>query len=510
MNTYEISQLRIAGKIQEAYIECKTLLAQFSDDRDVRITMAWCLKSLAEKSAKEKDTSRFVEILNELADLRLAEIGEFSVTNSFSWDIKVLFDLLKTEPDTLVSTANQILAISPKLSFAKPHKYYSMLGDAFSKVKGRQASPWPRFTEFMDWFGFDNLRQEDYNRIPLKEPGRSLPSVAERLHSAYYKALRDQIESGQINESAIESFLARLTKLNELHPEYQFTLYHKSLLLLALNRKEEALVAIRPFVKRKQNEFWVWDVLSETTDNPDIKLSCCCRALLCRTDQKFLGKIHLKTAKLMHTLGYDGNARTEIRVMYKTYQENGWRMLPEAIDLARQPWYQAAVALESNSEFYREHLSASEEFLFLDTPKIPILITYYNHEKRICNFVTADKKRGFFSTKQIRGRFSKNHIYLVRLESNIVDGRISKVVSYNQVEDIRPYVGVFFKKIEGILRFRDGNSFGFVDDIYIDQRYFPKGISNGSRVTGTAIISYNQRKEAWGWKAVSLKAGSIN
>ena len=282
--------------------------------------MAWCLKSLCEQYSKVKNVDDFTEKLQELAYLRLDEIGIDDMANRFTWDIKILFELLMNEPDILLETAERILTIIPNLNFQRPHKYYSLLADTFMRVKGRQNTAWLHFVDFMEWFCFDNFLPEDYERIHLKN-GKSLPSIVERVYNAYYKALMAQIEAGNVHLQRIDDFIKRLTRLNEKHPEYQYTLYHKALLLLVLNKKTEALDSLRPFVKRKQNDFWVWDVLSETVDDSNLKLSCLCRALMCHTEPKFLGRIHLKAAHLMHALGFDGNARTEIRAINKTYQE---------------------------------------------------------------------------------------------------------------------------------------------------------------------------------------------
>lgn len=505
MNISNINKLRKEGHLEDAYYECKTLLSEDNDNKYLRITMAWCLKSIAEKTAKEKDSDKFINILKELSELRLGEIGESSMTNLFSWDIKTLFESIKDEYDILISSADQILEILPSLSFTKPHKYYSLLADTFLKIKGRLNAVWPKFIEFMDWFGFENLMTEDYKRIPLKEKGRSFPSLAERIHIGYYKAIMYRINSAQIDKNIITDFLNRLTYLNKSHPEYQYTLYHKSLLLLALNRKEEALCAIRPFVRLKQNDFWVWDILSDTTDNPEIKLSCCCRALLCNTEPKFLVKVRLKAAQIMNSLGYKENASTELQELKKIYIENGWNIPREVIEMAQQPWYKACISNGSNTKFYQENLQASEAFLYIDIPEIPILITHYNHEKHICNFITKEQNQGFFSTRQTRVKFSENQLYLVRFQNELESGHISKVLTYKRIEDPKPYMGIFFKNIEGILKYHEGNSFGFINDVYIEKRFINDKISNNTYVSGTAVISYNKKKNSWGWKAIYLK-----
>ena len=131
--------------------------------------MAWCLKSLSEIASKNKECDRFIDLLTELANLQLEEVGENLMANRFAWDLHVLFDSMKFEPEKLVGIADRIVEILPKLCFLKPNKYYSMLADSFLKVKGRQGAVWLRFYDFMNWFGFDNFSDEDYKKIQIKD-----------------------------------------------------------------------------------------------------------------------------------------------------------------------------------------------------------------------------------------------------------------------------------------------------------------------------------------------------
>jgi transcription termination factor Rho len=59
----------------------------------------------------------------------------------------------------------------------------------------------------------------------------------------------------------------------------------------------------------------------------------------------------------------------------------------------------------------------------------------------------------------------------------------------------------FIKSIEGAVQIKEGKSFGFVDRVYIPQNVIKHlKISNGDRIKGTAIKTYNKEKSEWGWK----------
>ncbi len=501
MTIQEIRKLLENKQFNSAYQAYKEIFALYPDDPRLRSDMAWCLKRWAEDTVARGDVNQFIGIIAELPSLRLEMIGLGSMANRFSWDIKKLFESLKYQPEMLLYAADRLFEILPGIKFKKPDKSYTLIADSYLKIKDGQGRVWSKFPEFMDWFGFDNIMPEDYEKIPIG-PGKSIPSIAERLHTNYYKTLRARIEAGNIEHDRIDAFIDRLTHLNENH-QYQYTLYHKTLLLLAIGRREEALESLRPFVRRKQSEFWVWDVLADISDDTETQMSCCCRALTCGAEQKFLGKVHIKTAKLMHALGHDNNARFEIEELMKTYQELNWNIPAEAREIAESEWYENAVAPESNKAFYLGHLEKSEEFLFFEIPEIPILITFFNKEKQMCSFVTADRKRGFFSTKKKKCKFKDNGVLLVRFDGGIEENKPSKVISCKPAASIDPYLGKFFIRFHGMLRFGRGKNFGFVDDVYVNPK-LTGPFSDFTVVTGTAALSYNSKKDNWGWTAIEI------
>ena len=497
----EINQLRRDGNVEEAFSECKLRLEEYPDDKDVRVTMAWCCKSRCELAAKAVDAAKFVETFALLPHLSLEDVGESNIHNRFAWDIFVLFKALENRHAELADTASRIFSTLEQLIFIKPEKYYSLLADAFLKVKASLNMPWEPFVDFIDWFDLDNLRPDDYKSIDTNK-GHKIPALADRIRSAYFRALNARIERSTAQEWQIENFIAWTSRLHMEHPEYQFTLYHRALILLALDRKKDAFEAIRPFVQRKKNDYWVWDVLSETTDDPEIQLSCCCRALMCRAEQKYLGQLRLKTARLMHELGHDGNARCEIRLLSQTYTALGWRIPAEANDMRFQQWYQNAEAPESNKDFYRDHLADSEAFLYCDMPKTAIVVTGYNAERNSCNFVTEDHKHGYFFARGMN--IEPNNIYLVRFDPRKTEGP-AKILTHERVADVAPYANVLFKKIEGRLRMRPGASFGFVGDTYVDSRTMAQGLADDSDVTGTAILSFSTKRNEITWRGITLR-----
>jgi hypothetical protein len=506
MTIQEIRQLRENGQIEQAYRECSSLLQQYPQDRYVRVTMAWCLKSLCEQAAQQHDASNFCNYFAQLPDLQLDDLGEQSVVNRFAWDVLTLFKGYKQTPNDLPPIANQVFSTLKELPFLKPHKHYSWLVDAFLQVKDATTGVWLPFVDFMDWWDFENFRSEDFAKIQLREKGHSILSTAERAYSTYYKVLATLIARGSVSTQKVDKFIAKLDQLNEQHPEFTYTLYHKTLLLIALGRKEDALEALRPFVQKKQKDFWVWDALAGTTEDGQVKLSCYCKALTCRVEPKFLGKVRYKLCLELIATQNLSAAKYEIEQVIKVYNQEQWHIPPYIVDLTRQDWYANTTAASSNLDYYKAHLEDAESFLFLDYPEVAIMITHYNSEKQVCNFVTSDRKRGFFFTRSIRDKFRDFDIVKVRFAEPMTEGTPSSFFTYKRVNGISEYQQIFWKGMNGPIRINPGNSYGFVDDIYVDSRLIPANIQNGTQVQGVAYLSYNAKKATWGWRAVKINS----
>jgi hypothetical protein len=68
--------------------------------------------------------------------------------------------------------------------------------------------------------------------------------------------------------------------------------------LLALGDKDNMLDSLLPFAKKKRNDFWVWQILSEAFSNDPKKVfACYCKALSCKSPEEMLVGIRQKMAK---------------------------------------------------------------------------------------------------------------------------------------------------------------------------------------------------------------------
>lgn len=498
----EITELRKEGRLDEAYAESRELLGAYPGDRDARVTVALSSKPVMERAARAGDLEGLARLLEEYGALRLEEIGESEMNNKAAWDIR-RYLLDSKERGTLTHAALDRLAeAAGAIAYAHPHRYYSVLLDAFVSVKDAGDSLWPGLLGFIEWWGLENLLPEDYQRIRMRN-GATMPSLAERAYTAYVKGLLEELAAGRRAEDA-EAFVYELDLLGESHPEFQYTLYHKTLLLKSLGKLAEAVTSAREFVKRKQNEFWSWSMLGDIVDDEALRLSCYCRALTCRAEPGFLVKVRQKAASLMEAFGDLQNARREYQNVIDICQTKGWHLPAEVAEASRQRWFAETEPEHSNTRYYYSHLAESEDFLLGDVGEVAILISKFNPQKQTCSFITEDRRRGFFMTKKLREHFADNQIYRVRIDGDIDEKSATKLLSIKRVEDGAPYEDKLWRRITAEVNMRPGQTFTFVDDIYVDGSLL-RGVPAGTRVIITAVLYYNIKRETWGWRAVRVQ-----
>ena len=62
------------------------------------------------------------------------------------------------------------------------------------------------------------------------------------------------------------------------------------------------------------------------------------------------------------------------------------------------------------------------------------------------------------------------------------------------------------KEFEGTIKVIAPQNFGFIEDIFIETKIIEgRKLTDGQPVKGRAILSFNKKKNEWGWKAIEIK-----
>jgi len=501
MSGQEIKTLRQQGKLAEALEMATALLKSDSENIRSKRSLSWVYYDYLKKYAEERNHAGFTATLLSLKDLGLPQ-EEIMVFDNSLWQIgKVLYQVNGATPDFTV--INSIFDAIKTFQFTKPSEGYSFIYKGFHKVPN-----WSRYVEFADWWDFKNFRPGDYDEEEFR--GKKTMALAEQAYIAYSRNLAegeiiDLSGSARIvNQEKIKDFLPHLDALIQQYPNYQYPPYFKAKLLLALGNEEDALIAFLPFARQKKNNFWIWDLLAEIhSADSDINFACYCKALSLNTPDDFLVKLREKFAAILISKGMMNEAKTEIENIVSVRVGKGWKISGQIADWRDATWYKQAEAYRNNNSLYKKHIEQAEEVLFGDIKEEIIVVEYVNSDKSILNFVRDEDKLGYLKYGKSLQNPIPGELLRVRFEDEGSNGYF-KTLSIRKAkpEDTSKALRSF----ENVINIREGQNFGFVDGIFVDPQLIANySILGGDVVKGKAILSFNKKKEIWGWRVLQIE-----
>jgi len=497
MPSKEIKELRQSGKLQEALEMARGEYQAEPANIWTKRNLSWVYYEFLKVSTSPEQYEVFVNWLKQIVALELPE-DEKMLFDSLSFQLgKLLFALAKVEPIPFQKIQHLFELVS-NFHFTKPSDGYSYLLKGFHK--GLKESGY--YLDFIDWWGLENLSEKDFQKEKLPT-GKEVMAVAEQVYIAYAKHLlpqRDMHGHVSFDREKAEEFIPKLEAIAEKYPNYQYPAYFQAKLLLALGDNEDVLSALIPFARKKQNDFWVWDILSEAVDTePEKVFSCLCRALTCQSPEEMLVGVRQKIAATLVERKLFNEAKTEIELILKVKTEHGHKIPNTINQWTSQPWYADAQVLESNKPFYKKHSGLAEEILFADTPEELVFVEFVNTDKSMLNFLASEEKFGFFKFDRFLRKAQPGEVLSVRFNGGAKGGRYN-VLTCKKVND-ENFKSQFQKEVEGPVRIKTGTSFGFIGDAFIHPSLITKyKLSDGQNFKGQIIKTYDSKKEKWGWK----------
>lgn len=502
MSYREVHKLRKEGKLNQAWKKANGLLSQYPDNQLIKSAMAWVYYAYLSNYNNVDNFNEFKKILNKIKDLNLNDSDKM-IFDSCAWKIGSLVYAIQNKEPVEYSKLNTLFELIKGFHFTKPSEAYSFLYKSFHKGYRE----WSNYENFADWWNFKNFSNEDY--LEEEYNGQKSMSIAEKAYIAYSKKLieGEPVDSfGQervIDKDKIREFLSKLDKIIDEHPEYQYPAYFKAKLLLALGDDKNILSSFLPFAKQKRNNFWVWEVMSEIfPDDRETQFACYCKALSLKTPEDFLVKLRQTFAGMLIDRRMFSEAKTEIQKVISTREKHEWKLTNQIKQWIEQEWFKSATAKKDNQDLYLNYNKQAEEILFQDIPEEIIAVEFVNENKGMLNFVKDKRKFGFFNYSGNLTKPQIGDLLKVRFNGDGKDG-FYKILSAKKAEaNIKSDAIIDFN---GKLKLITPHNFGFVDDVFIEPRLIQNNkLTDGQTLTGKGILSFNKKKNEWGWKALTI------
>lgn len=491
-NVKDITTMCKAGQVQQAYELAKADLAAMPTDVWTQRAVGWALYYMIKSDSETGDYARLLEHIDELKSLdQLTIANDSMIFDNVQFQIANFIKNRIHLTDIEASSKLSVLFSKLKDYEFKPSRGHSFLLQTILKFEN-----WPEIADFFDWWNLDNLTQEDYTPY-INQKGQKMMTLAERAFIANSKALLRLNDLGRIEE-----FLPKLDNLMNNHKEMMYPGYFYGKLLLALGSNgDEALKVIIPFARKKATEFWVWQLLSDIFTNEEEKqLACLLRAVHCRTQETFLGKVHIKLATLYIKRGLLNSARFHIDVVTRCYASQGWR-LPNEIDCwIHQPWINSTTP---NHKDPIDYMSITDAILCDGVEESIAVVTYVEQNTHNSFIIYGKEKRTVqkFRFKVNVGKTLRLH-YITDSEGRM---KVLSSMSVHLPSDLD-----YAKCVEGKIEKRDDKEFAFLKSgsvkCFVSSNIVRKyDLKNGDKVKSLIVYDYNKKKEAWNWVCVNIK-----
>jgi tetratricopeptide (TPR) repeat protein len=375
------------------------------------------------------------------------------------------------------------------------------------------------YVELIDWFGIENLTHEDHQPFKM-DNGKMVMSIAEQVYGNYSRLLAagqevEEIEGWTLpngtrilDDEKIAHAIKLLSEVLKKYPDLKFTRYFLYSLYNAAKQPEEAKKIIIPFVKKHSGEFWVWDKLGDAESDHTKRISCYCRALQAKAPDEFLVKIRRKLAMLLAEKNLYNEAKTEINKHIVVMEQNGWSLSNMVQKMKETNWYENAIELPDNNELYAGYRKHTDELLQADLPETLIVVSYVNKNKGSINFYVSRTEQGFFYYTDLIDDPNIGDVYKVRMKAVGQKGQnnVFKLEKSNQLPSndiVFDFEGTFTKPEKMTVGFID---YGKKSGILVEPNLLKQhNLVSGASVKGRAIISFNTKRNEWGYKAIRIE-----
>lgn len=491
----EVMNLRKSGCLDEALRLAQDFFDDAPDDLWAKRALAWVHYDYAKQYSLQNNAIMFLKAVSNIGALQLPGY-DVLVFDNLAWQIGKFIFHLDVDASAAANYCDQLFDALRMMHFTRPADAYSFLFKAFHKRR----QEWNRYLDFCDWWGFDNFQPSDYQPF-VAESKQKIMSVVEQAHIGYAAALLSQQDT-----SRMDLFVPRLQRLQNEHKEYQYPAYYLSKILIALGRLEEAAQVLRPFVRSKPNDFWVWQLLGDTSSDSDTTFACYCKALLCPCKSQMLVKIKELFARMLYQRGLFDASKTEIRQVLGLRAENGWRPSRYLDQAQSETWYKDAIDLNDNTALYRQYAYAAESLIYDNCRSEEIVITSVNVQKKTARFATLSLANGVFRySSRLKSPPKVGDVFTARF-SDFKEGSNCAVLSIIPCRSPETVWADNMLSFEGVIHIPVGKNFGIVhgDNQVFVPPYLIGNHKNEGHVKGVAVKSFDKLKNREGWTALKM------
>ncbi len=509
MAAQNIKTLRQEGKLDDALCLALAENEAHPDDPRTWNDIVWCYDAICKRAAEQGDLVSFNKAFEELVLMNEFEKNKM-LSDSMCWRLRALLakTTAKVQSEEIPSISDKVFEMAQHLHPTIPSAPYSVVCKAFYKLRQH----WNGFPAFMEWWGWDNFRSEDYE-CETGPDGRKNP--VSLVEGCYIGTAKIFIKQRDIE--AIKAFIPKMEQLNRIMPQMTYLGYYIGKMMFATGQTgQEALDALCPFVRKKKSEFWAWQLLSDAFPNDKEKqLACLLRAADCKTKEEFLLNVRLElTCQFLLQHDYE-NASYQL---HKYVAERTRQQRPLSRDvwhLTQEPWFTQHNP-KQRPTVNLDYMDITDLIICGDLPLHVGVVSSVNFGKKMATVVYGKEKSGFFKYERFLKSIRVGDILVLKWEDITDDGYIKPLtcsqtteLEANALHPFEDALGIYFRKVNGkascnrvgtawFVKFDDGSAF-IPQDLY---RQHP--LRAGEPLSARILWDYNRSRGEWGWKCVEI------
>lgn len=373
----------------------------------------------------------------------------------------------------------------------------------------------------IEWYGIEGLEADAF--LPREYEGKKLPSLAEEVVKAYLDALVSKDSSGDPLAS-LESKDAGCERVMALLDQprcsgWIWETYKLGKLLCEVGRFEEARKRLAPIVAANQTEPWAWQAFGKTweRESPNKYQKCLFMGLSVSKKDEYARALHEDAARLFADTGKYTEAKTEILLLDRLCEENGWHASGNAQELKSSGWYLATESSESNDELYATLSQGATDIVADELPWTEFYVDRVVEDKGLAHIVIEDP---------LRGSYIRATVKRADISSDVTDGvcyrghfgpknrsLIGRIERLPEARIAREFISTYSGELDLV------NNYGFVNAGYMKRVWIPPSLlascpaKQFQHASGSCRKTYKPPKPpsvegTWGWEATTIELGA--
>lgn len=503
MSRTEIRNLMKQGLLPEALLIAQTQYGENPVAQWTRLDLAWVYDAICKKASSEGNLEEFKLSFLPLLSLNILQ-EDSMLYETICWRLRALIAKCSTNMDDSSKAAFIQEVWEFVLLMPKPHP--SEACSVLCKAIYQNRVQWSGFTDFMEWWGWETFRKEDFECEKMANGKRMPISLAEGCHIACAKILLQTNDKRKIS-----SFVDRLKALNDAHPEMLYPGFYTAKLLLASGgSKVEMLAAVLPFVRQKVNEFWAWQILADVEREDEmLYLACLLRAVNCKAKDAFLVKVYYQLAyELISRHDYIG-AKLFLQRYIKAKEDAQSRLPSDVCHWMSESWYNTDVNRGTSPTMQIDYKGITDLLLYADIEEQPMCVTYYDSKSGRVHVVKGYQQQGTMKVPHTLRNVKPGMLLMVRLDESRTLGE--KLVALTvRVVDYKSFPKTeFLRCVEGRITTNSKKSAWFVQ-YKKEFAYIPNELVSGSSikvgeiVLARMVLDYQRNKSCWSWRCIEI------